>query len=203
MSLFRRFPSCAVLGVVLLGLNPAASAQAPAVADRCFGCHNDDGVTDNPNIPTIAGVGDFYIENQLTIFSEEARPCIVDFLPDWDAVNKCALIGSLSKGQRTALADYFAGLDFRPFEQPVDGALAERGSAIHAENCERCHTENGTQSFDDSAILAGQPKAYLARQLQNFKAGKRWQPESMARETDDLQDDDIDALVNFYAGAGQ
>lgn len=203
MSMFRLFSPALIAGLVVLGLCNSANAQAPAVADRCFGCHTDDGVTDNPNIPTIAGLGDFYIENQLTIFAAEARPCTVDFLPDWDPLNKCALIGALAEDQRTALVEYFAGLEFEPFEQSVDGALAERGAAIHAENCERCHTENGTQSFDDSAILAGQPKAYLARQLQNFRAGKRWQPESMARETDDLQDDDIDALVNFYAGAGQ
>lgn len=203
MSTSRLVSTLHILGAVMLGLSHTASAQAPAVADRCFGCHTEDGVTNNPNIPTIAGVGDFYLENQLTIFAEKARPCIVDFLPDWEAVDKCALIGALSEDQRTELVEYFSGLDFEPFEQPVDGALAERGSAVHAENCERCHTENGTQSFDDSAILAGQPKAYLARQLENFRAGKRWQPESMARETDDLQDDDIDALVNFYAGAGQ
>lgn len=203
MSMFRLFSPAFIPGLFVLGLCSSASAQAPAVADRCFGCHTHDGVTDNPNIPTIAGLGDFYIENQLTIFAEKARPCIVDFLMDWDAVNKCALIGALSEGQRTALVEYFAELDFEPFDQPVDGTLAERGSAIHAENCERCHTENGTQSFDDSAILAGQPKAYLARQLHNFRAGKRWAPESMARETDDLQDEDIEALVNFYAGAGQ
>lgn len=203
MSMFRLFSSVLVPGIVALGLCNSASAQAPAVADRCFGCHTDDGITDNPDIPSIAGLGDFYIKNQLTRFAEKARPCIVDFLPDREALDKCALIGSLSEDQRTELADYFAGLDFEPFEQPVDGALAERGSAIHAESCERCHTENGTQSFDDSAILAGQPKAYLARQLINFRAGKRWQPESMARETEDLQDGDIEALVNFYAGTGQ
>lgn len=201
--MFTQFASYVAIGLAVLGLGHTASAQAPAFADRCFGCHSDDGVTENPDIPTIAGVGDFYLENQLTIFAEKARPCITDFLPDGEVVNKCALIGALSEDQRAALVDYFAGLEFVPYEQPVDGALAERGSAVHAENCERCHTENGTQSLDDSAILAGQPKAYLARQLRNFRAGKRWQPESMARETDDLQDDDIEALVNFYAGAGQ
>lgn len=198
--MFSIFSTALVLGAALFLLNPAASAQPPEVADRCFGCHTENGVTDNPDIPTIAGVGDFYIENQLTIFAEKARPCITDFLPDGEVVNKCALIGSLSESQRAALVEYFAGLDFAPFEQPVDAALAERGAVIHAENCERCHTENGTVSMDDSAILAGQPKQYLARQLRNFRAGKRWQLESMAAEIEDLEDDDIDALVNFYAG---
>lgn len=203
MTMFRLIWTATILGGALFNLNTAASAQAPGVADRCFGCHTDDGVSDNPDIPTIAGVGDFYLENQLTVFAERARPCIVDFLPDWDAVDKCALIGSLSESQRTALVEYFAELDFEPFEQPVDRALAERGSAIHAENCERCHTENGTVSMDDSAILAGQPKQYLARQLRNFRAGKRWQLESMATETEDLDDEEIEALANFYAGVEQ
>lgn len=200
MTTSRLFSTLIVLCISPMGLNQTASAQAPAVADRCFGCHTEDGVTENKNIPTIAGVGDFYIENQLTIFSEEARTCIVDFLPDWDALDKCALIGALSDDDRAGLAEYFDGLPFEPFDQSFDQALAERGASIHSENCERCHTENGTQSLDDSAILAGQPIPYLARQLRNFRAGKRWQPESMARETEDLEDDEIDALVNFYAG---
>jgi len=203
MTMLKRISTVLNAGIALFVLIPAAGAQAPGVADRCFGCHGTDGVSNNPNIPTIAGVGDFYIENQLTIFAERARPCITDFLPDGEVVNKCALIGALTESQRAALVDYFAGLDFAPFEQTVDAALAERGAAIHAENCERCHTENGTVSMDDSAILAGQPKQYLARQLRNFRAGKRWQPESMARETEDLEDDEIEALVNFYAGVGQ
>lgn len=202
MSMSRLFSTLLVPAVIALAFCHSAIAAAPAVADRCFGCHSEDGVTDNPDIPTIAGLGDFYIENQFTIFTEKARPCIVDFLPDRDAVDKCALIGALSANQRAELVEYFAGLDYAPFEQPVDGALAERGSAIHAENCERCHTENGTVSMDDSAILAGQPIPYLARQLRNFRAGKRWQLESMARETERLEDDDIDALVHFYAGMG-
>jgi len=201
--MFKFLQITLVLGAGLPAWIPAAGGDGPAVAERCVGCHTADGVTDDPNIPTIAGVGDFYIENQLTIFAEKARPCIVDFLPGRDAVDKCALIGALSENQRAELVEYFAGLDYAPFEQPVDGALAERGSAIHAENCERCHTENGTVSMDDSAILAGQPIPYLARQLRNFRAGKRWQLESMARETEQLEDDDIDALVNFYAGMGQ
>ena len=191
MTMSKLFLIALVLGAGLLGSSPAASADAPGIAERCLGCHTGDGVTDDPNIPTIAGVGDFYIENQLTIFAEKARPCIVDFLSDWDAVDKCALIGALSENQRTELAAYFDGLDFAPFEQPVDAALAERGAVIHAENCERCHTENATQSLDDSAILAGQPIPYLTRQLRNFRAGKRWQLESMACETEDLEDDDI------------
>ncbi len=203
MTMFRLISAVLISVVTPFILVSAADAQAPGVADRCFGCHTEDGVTDNPNIPTIAGVGDFYIENQLTIFAEKARPCITDFLPEGEVVNKCALIGALSESQRAALVEYFAGLDFEPFEQPVDAALAERGAVIHAENCERCHTENGTVSMDDSAILAGQPKQYLARQLRNFRAGKRWQLESMAAEIEDLEDDDIDALVNFYAGVAQ
>ncbi|HKL54415.1 MAG TPA: c-type cytochrome [Wenzhouxiangellaceae bacterium] len=203
MTMFRLISAVLISVVTPFILVSAADAQAPGVADRCFGCHTEDGVTDNPNIPTIAGVGDFYIENQLTIFAEKARPCITGFLPEGEVVNKCALIGALSESQRAALVEYFAGLDFEPFEQPVDAALAERGAVIHAENCERCHTENGTVSMDDSAILAGQPKQYLARQLRNFRAGKRWQLESMAAEIEDLEDDDIDALVNFYAGVAQ
>ncbi|MFO7764493.1 MAG: hypothetical protein R6V61_12260 [Wenzhouxiangellaceae bacterium] len=197
----RQSSSILVLGAVLLGMSHTANAQAPSAADQCFGCHNEDGVSDSPNIPTIAGMGDFFLENQLTIFAESARPCLVDFLEDREAVDKCALIGALPENTRAALAEYFDGLSFESFDQPVDQVLAEQGAALHGDSCDRCHTANGTETWDDAGILAGQPIPYLVRQLRNFREGKRWQPESMARETEALTNDQIEALANFYAGA--
>lgn len=152
-------------------------------------------------IPTLAGIGSFYLENQFAVFEARARPCTVEV--QGDAVDKCALVASLDKAQRRAVADYYSAFRYRPVEQDYDPALAEAGGVIHAERCERCHTEAGREPLDDSGLLAGQPIAYLRRQLEVFISGARWQPKSMASETESLDSDDIEALAHFYARAGE
>jgi sulfide dehydrogenase cytochrome subunit len=151
-------------------------------------------------IPTLAGIGAFYLENQFAVFEARARPCTVEV--SGDSVDKCALVATLDKAQRRAVADYYSSFQYRPVEQDYDSALAEAGAVIHSARCARCHTEDGRQPLDDSGLLAGQPIAYLRRQLESFIDGSRWQPKSMAPETEDLDADDIEALAHFYAKAG-
>jgi len=174
--------------------------DVPAAVARCSSCHDPTGPSTDPMIPTLAGIGSFYLENQFAVFEARARPCIVEVLAD--PVDKCALIGSLDKAQRREVAAYYAAFEYRPVEQVYDSMLAEAGAALHAERCARCHTEDGRQPLDDSGLLAGQPIAYLRRQLESFIDGSRWQPKSMAPETEDLDADDIEALAHFYAQAG-
>lgn len=173
--------------------------DAPPEAARCIGCHNETGVTDRNHIPTIAGMGEFYLENQMIAFVEQKRPCKINFLLEHDPVDKCALLGSLSEEKQMAVAAYFASLEHQVFPQQIDPSLAEHGAQLHQAHCERCHTENGTEPLDDAAILAGQSIGYLIRQLHNFRAGTRWQPTIMSRRTKDLSERDIESLAHFYA----
>jgi len=181
-------------------LTTAVFAEPPQVVQRCIGCHNESGVTDHPEIPSLAGASDFYLENQLAVFEAGARPCVVEVLDD--DVNKCALVGTLSDAQKSALVDHYAGQPYRPFDQDFDPQRAEQGAAIHQARCERCHTESGREPLDDAGLLAGQPISYLVRQLEYFTDGRRWQPESMAPQTEDLDSGQIRALAHFYARAG-
>lgn len=187
-------------GTVLSLLVPLSFAEVPTVAQRCVACHNADGVTENPQIPTLAGLGRFYLENQLAIFSAEARPCVVQALED--DIDKCTVIGSLTDAQKVRVAEFFDSLPYRPFEQDFDPALAEKGAAIHAERCNRCHTDSGRSPRFDAAILAGQPIPYLVRQLEYFRADRRWQPKTMASKTEDLDREQIEALAHFFARSG-
>lgn len=180
------------------------AAMNVAVAhDDCVACHNDNGVTDNAEIPTIAGVGSFFLENQLAIFSESARPCVAEKFADNDADDHCAIISALSEDDKMAVSEHFGEMTFEPFPQDVDAALADQGQSIHSASCDRCHTDSGTEAFDDAGILAGQPIPYLIKQLEHYKAGDRWQPESMAEEMQKLDEAQMKALAHFYARAGQ
>lgn len=183
-----------------------AAAEAPDTAGTCADCHGDNGVSSDGAIPTIAGASDFFLENQLFIFQEEARPCAAGIFGEKDeqpaADDHCALVKELSEDQIVELAGYYAGLPFVPAEQPVDQALASQGASIHERNCARCHTDGGSLALDDAGILAGQWKPYLLAQLEHYKAGERWQPETMQPQIDALGEQDMKALVEYYAGQG-
>ena len=58
-----------------LAFSMPAASQAPEGADTCVDCHGENGVSTDPTIPTIAGASPFFLENQLIVYQEEARPC--------------------------------------------------------------------------------------------------------------------------------
>lgn len=198
MSTITKHSVKIAIGAVLVAAMNVAIAH-----DSCVGCHNESGVTDSPEIPTIAGVGSFFLENQMAIFAEEGRPCAADQFSDHDAENHCAIISAMPEDERLQVAETYGEKAFEPFEQEFDAALAEQGASIHAESCDRCHTSSGGEPFDDAGILAGQPIPYLIEQFKYYKAGDRWQPESMAEVMQPLDEDQMKALANFYAREGQ
>lgn len=192
-----------VVSTVLVTAMNFALAGPPDAAKTCVDCHHDSGITDSDHIPTIAGAGSFFLENQLAIFSEPARPCEAEAFADHEADDHCAIVGALSEDDKMAIAEYFGELPFESFEQDFDAGLADKGQSIHNASCDRCHTDSGAEAFDESGILAGQPMPYLIEQFEFYKTGDRWQPESMAEEMQKLDEEQMKALAHFYARAGQ
>lgn len=203
MTMIKKYSAKLAVGAVLVAAMNVATAQAPAAAETCASCHNDNGVTTDANVPTIAGVGSFFLENQFAIFAESGRPCAADAFSDNEADDHCALVNSISEDDRMALAEYYGEMSFEPFEQEADAAMAEQGASIHSASCDRCHTASGAEPFDDAGILAGQPIPYLIEQFEHYKNGERWQPESMAEEMQKLDEGQMKALANFYASEAQ
>lgn len=189
------------MGLVLVTGMGAAVAEMPAAGEACVACHGESGASDDPSIPNIGGVGTFFLENQFAIFTEEARPCAAEAFADEDLENHCAAVQGLSEDDKMALAEYYGEQPYTPFEQEVDPTTADMGESIHADSCDRCHTEGGSEAFDDAGILAGQPKPYLMEQFGHYKAGERWQPESMA-EAMDLSEEQMKQLAEYYAAEG-
>lgn len=183
------------------------ASEAPKAAETCVDCHGENGVSTDGEIPTIAGASDFFLENQLIIYREEARPCAAEEFgeaehDDVDAEDHCALAKGLSESEVADLATHFAGQTFSPADQPIDQALADKGASIHKRSCDKCHAEGGSLKLDDAGILAGQWKPYLLKQLRHYKAGERWQPEKMEPEMKKLSEEDMKALAEYYAGQG-
>ncbi|HEY4079989.1 MAG TPA: c-type cytochrome [Burkholderiaceae bacterium] len=80
---------------------------------------------------------------------------------------------------------------------PVKPDLA-KGAAISAQTCAACHTSDGSRGAATNPILQGQHVEYLAKQLHDFKDGKR-KNAVMTGMAAPLSDDDIRNVTAFYA----
>ena len=73
-----------------------------------------------------------------------------------------------------------------------------KGSEKSTEVCAACHTSDGSRGSPANPILQGQHAEYLAKQLHEFKAGKRANA-VMSGMAALLTDDDIRNVAAFYA----
>lgn len=180
-----------------------AMADLDAVVENCNGCHGDDGVSQWSEIPTIAGISEFVHSDALYIFRDEARPCSEVEYKQGDtsrpATTMCAVTADLSDDMIDEVAAYYAGKPFVPAKQDFDAALAEAGKAVHEAECDRCHSEGGANPEDDASILAGQWIGYLEDTFAEYKSGEREQPKKMEEKLNALSDDDVKALIHYYA----
>jgi cytochrome c553 len=73
-----------------------------------------------------------------------------------------------------------------------------KGGAISSQVCAACHTADGSRGSPANPILQGQHAEYLAKQLVEFKTGKRKNPvmQGMAAP---LSEEDIRNVSAFYA----
>jgi cytochrome c553 len=73
-----------------------------------------------------------------------------------------------------------------------------KGQAISQQVCAACHTNDGSRGSPANPILQGQHPEYLAKQLSDFKAGKRNNP-IMKGMASALSEDDMRNVAAFYA----
>jgi len=182
---------------------PAAVRAADELAAQCNDCHGDGGVSSWDDVPTIAGLDAFSASDALFSYRDKARPCVSSAWRQGDtsrpATDMCAETAKLSDDDIDALAEHYAKLDFVPAKQDFDAALAEKGKSKHAASCERCHSEGGSNLEDEASILAGQRMGYLKGAIAEYRSGEREQPDKMKEEMDKLSDDDVTALLHYYA----
>ncbi|MDI1246270.1 MAG: c-type cytochrome [Rhodoferax sp.] len=74
-----------------------------------------------------------------------------------------------------------------------------RAKKIVSGSCFLCHGEHGESSSEIFPKLAGQHAAYIARQLENFKSGKR-KSTAMADMSSRLTADEMLALGHYFEG---
>lgn len=192
---------CVLISLLMTAVTASAS-DFVGLVQWCEHCHGKDGNSTEPDVPTIAGFSYEGFLNTMEVFREDYRIALQYQKPGEPETVMNDIAKGLGDEDVDLLAKYFSQREFRPAQQDVNTALAQRGEVIHKKSCEKCHSDNGAHPVEDAAILAGQWTPYLRRQFDNFLSGKRWVPLSMLRRLKKLSEEDIDALLNFYASVG-
>jgi len=201
----RSIGTAGLLGA-MLSLSVAGGAWAAdvnAIVAGCANCHDKDGVSTSANVPIIAGLSAAYITDEIANYKKKERPCPQTEVRAGDKkgtkTDMCEVVKDLTDADAKSVADFFAGKKFAPANQSFDAGQAKKGQQIHAQNCEKCHSKNGSLADDDSGILAGQWTPYLKEQLALFTSGKRVADPKMKPVIARLDNDAFDALLNYYA----
>jgi cytochrome c553 len=82
--------------------------------------------------------------------------------------------------------------------KPAAKADIAKGQAIGTQVCAACHTSDGSRGAPANPILQGQHADYLAKQLSEFKSGKRDNPIMTGMATP-LSDEDMKNVAAFFA----
>lgn len=166
-----------------------AAASTPAMlSNTCAGCHGTNGASAGPSMPTLAGQPVEYIVDSMKKFKSGERPS--------------SIMGRLAKAYTDddfrAMGEFFGEKKFIRRSQAVDAAKVAKGKQVHEENCKKCHQEGGRES-EDGGVIAGQWKEYLQITMSDFRSKARPMPKKMAEKFEGLNQDELDALIHFYA----
>lgn len=185
----------------------AASGRDPFA--YCASCHGVDGRgRDNAHVPRLDRLSDAYIAASLAAYRSGARQSgIMQHAASTVTAVDDARLARLYAGQTSSPAVESISATDRNL---VDPGLLSRGRGLATGEaargdvpaCNACHgpwPERLSPMFPD---LAGQPEAYLRRQLELWRDGRRGgtgRAHLMHHAARDLSDAEIAALAAFYA----
>lgn len=144
---------------------------APEKATLCLACHGQQGISSNPEWPSIAGQHAKYLIKQLHDFKlGKSR----------NAPTMSAMVATLSDADMIILANYYSKLPLAEGSVPENylkrGEQLYRGGDFdqHITACIACHGPKGTGNAEAGfPVLSGQHALYTIQQLQAFKEKKR------------------------------
>jgi cytochrome c553 len=189
--------SGAFAGGASLGAGNIEAGAAKAVV--CQACHGANGASQNPQWPSLAGLGADYIVQQLQLFKDGKRPNPV-MMPN---------VQGLSADDMADLAAYFdsqpaPNLEADPSYWAAGQKLYRGGDATRAiPACIACHgaTGRGAQAAKFPA-LRGQQSVYVSKQLHDYASGARTTGPNNVMETiaKRLSDDDMRNVSAYVQG---
>ncbi len=185
-----------LIGSFLFTLDSLAQDHESAVIEICIVCHGEDGSAPNfDDVPIIAGTPAPHIEEAMYSYQDGARRCI-------DEPAMCEAVFPLTDEEISITADYFSSQNRVMSGEPYNDRLAMKGRRLHRDHCIRCHARPDEKRAEDALgiPLHGQRSSYLRYAFASYYNGNRDTliPE-MAEKLKLLTNDDIEALINFYA----
>ena len=173
------------------------------IANNCNGCHGIDGVSAESDVPSIAGISPFILEEYMFEYQDDARTCRESKYRTGDleraATDMCVVAKELSEDDVTAIAEHYGRKEFVPATQEFDVEKATVGAKIHKKLCKKCHSDGGSYADDDASILAGQWMPYLKQVFSDYVTGDRSMlDEKMKEKTDELSGEETEAIIHFY-----
>lgn len=166
--------------------------------DVCGGCHGLDGAGNNVKFPRLAGQKPAYIVKQLIDFRAGRR--------ENDGGQMVKIATELAEAEILSVAEWFARQTPvwpKPtMEESADPARARQLATAGTDGipaCLSCH--NGFSLTGRGPRLAGQRDFYIAKQLADFRAGRRDNDPDKVMQTlaRQLTEADIAALAVFLS----
>lgn len=204
LAIYRSMaPMLATLFFVVWLLTPLAYADVLDDIEQCNNCHGKDGVSTESDVPTIAGVSPFIIEEYMFEYRDDARPCRESKYRTGDtdrpATDMCTIAKDLSEEEIPEIAEFYGSKRFTAATQDFDAAKAAVGAKLHRRDCEKCHSDGGSYADDDAGMLAGQWMPYLEQVFADYAAGDRGMLEQKMKEKmDPLDAESTSALIHYY-----
>ncbi len=180
----------------LFVLLPGLAVAEPPLTTGCQDCHGVDGLaSENLDAPVIAGMPGVHIEEAIYAYRDGARQCRYEPL-------MCETVLHTSDERIADLAEHYAAQPRDSSREDYDETLAAKGEKIHAKLCAQCHLKPDDPAAADALgiPLHGQRGVYLRYALQSYQDGRRENLlDAMAEKLKQVDSDDIEALVNYYA----
>jgi cytochrome c553 len=147
----------------------ALSGGDAGAPHACVACHGLDGAGNGAGTPRLAGLDRGYLAAQLEGYASGRRRH-----PEMEAIAR-----KLTPAQQQAVSAYYADLRFvagggGASPQGAAGVLYHRGDPARGlPSCASCHGERGEGIGPANPPLGAQPAAYLAEQLDRWRASAR------------------------------
>lgn len=204
----------------VFGQAVAAEDEYAAVRDKltaCFGCHGENGASENPEIPILAGQHLYYTYVQLKDFRAGRRvsPLMTEVMTGLsaeailakgfqaarsDAPVMSELAAILTKQEMWTVAKFFSeqewpGIGYRP--DPERTKMGE--VATVAGQCVQCH-RGGYEGGSRVPRVAGQYVEYLNKTMLDFKSKARNNSAAKSSLMESYSAEDIAGMAAFMAG---
>ena len=162
-----------------------SNERGKQLAHSCAACHGDQGISQRPGIPNLAGLDPDYFVKAVTSYIRGDRKS------ELMQVYK----STLKEDDIDTLASYYNHLNGKR-----SGNNPEPSATITslAQRCAACHGAQGRGAVDGIPHLAGQNSDYLVHAITAYRDGQRKEP-MMNQAATGLNTRQISALANYFA----